>query len=66
MLRAQQEPKLTQSRLAFQAGIGRARYAQIEVGDAVPSEADRAAIADVLGVSVNDIAWPVVQARRSA
>jgi len=61
VLRAQQEPKLTQSAVARRAGLSRSRYWQIEVGEgSEPSSGEREAVAAALGVKVSEIAWPEV------
>lgn len=66
VLRAAQEPKVTQSQLARKVGISPARYWQIENGEgAKPSEGERAAIAAALSTSVSAIAWPVFAAREA-
>lgn len=59
-VRADKEPKVTQSQVARTAGMSEVRYWQIENGErhpATPEEQD--AIAKALGVKVSDIAWPV-------
>jgi len=59
VLRAAETPRVTQMKLARQAGIGSFRYWQIENGmGAAPTEVERQAIARVLGVNVGAIAWP--------
>lgn len=67
VLRAQQEPKLTQSHVAklAQARLPKGqtmsmqRYWQIEHGDgSEPSPDEKSAVAAALGVKVSDIAWP--------
>ena len=59
VLRAAGVPRVTQMRLARQAGIGTYRYWQIENGmGAAPTEVERQAIARALGVNVGAIAWP--------
>jgi transcriptional regulator with XRE-family HTH domain len=67
VLRAQQEPKVTQSQLARRAEgflpkgrtMSPQRYWQIENGEgALPDADEQAAIAAALAVKVSDIAWP--------
>lgn len=67
VLRAQQEPKISQSQLAAVAQrhlpkgrtMSAARYWQIENGEgADPSKDEQAAIAAALHVSVHAVAWP--------
>lgn len=59
VLRAQQEPKVSQRQLALKAGLSPARYWQIESGEgSEPHQNERAAVAAALGVKVSDIAWP--------
>lgn len=58
-VRAAQEPKVTQSRVARRAGLSVSRYWQIENGEGSdPSDDERDAIAAALGVKADDIAWP--------
>lgn len=58
-VRAAQEPKVTQSRVARKAGLSVSRYWQIENGEGSESSDDeRQAIADALSVKASDIAWP--------
>lgn len=68
VVRAAQEPKVTQSQLARNAGLSAARYWQIENGEgSEPSIDERRAVATALGVKVSDIAWPeFVKARAIA
>jgi transcriptional regulator with XRE-family HTH domain len=76
VLRAEQEPKLTQAQLSVRAErllpngktMSRSRYAQIEAGEgSEPSPAERAAVAAALGVKVSDIQWPeLARVARSA
>lgn len=67
VLRAAHEPKLTQRQVAILAGLVPARYWQIEHGEGGdPNAEERQAIAAVLGVKVNDIAWPAVLKRRAS
>lgn len=68
VLRAAHEPRITQIQMARLAGISSgARYWQIEHGEGnPPTEAERAAVAAVLGVSVNDIAWPEFQKAKAS
>jgi transcriptional regulator with XRE-family HTH domain len=57
VLRADRE--LTQSQLARRAGLNVTRYWQIENGEGLPPTKDeRAAIAKVLGITPQAIAWP--------
>lgn len=66
VIRAEQEPKLTQSKLARKAGLSAARYWQIENGEgADPSKDEQVAVAAALGVSVGEIAWPSFMERAS-
>lgn len=59
VVRAAQEPKVTQSRVARKAGLSVSRYWQIENGEGSdPSDAERTAIATALGVQASEIAWP--------
>lgn len=59
VLRVQQQPKMSQSRVAKRAGMGLFRYWQIENGEGPePSDKEMSAVAAVLGVSVSDVAWP--------
>jgi transcriptional regulator with XRE-family HTH domain len=63
VLRAAQEPKVTQSQLARKAGLSAARYWQIENGEgSIPSLEEQAAIASALGVKPTQIAWPQQEA----
>lgn len=75
VLRAQQEPKVTQSQLARAAErllpngrtMSPQRYWQIENGEgSEPSIDERRAVAAALGVSVSDIAWPEFAKAQSA
>ena len=67
VLRATQEPKLTQSQAARKAGMGLFRYWQIENGEGPePTKDEQIAVAAALGVKVLDIAWPDVGVRASA
>jgi transcriptional regulator with XRE-family HTH domain len=62
VLRAAREPRITQSQLARRAGLSASRYWQIEHGEgSMPSAAERAAVANALGVSVDAIAWPTFE-----
>ena len=56
VLRAEKD--LTQIQVAEQAGFSQSRYSLIENGAVLPREAEKAAIASVLGVQVGHIAWP--------
>lgn len=59
VIRAAQEPKMSQSQAARRAGMGLYRYWQIENGDGPePTVDERNAVAAVFGVKVSDIAWP--------
>lgn len=59
VLRAMQEPRLTQHKMARRAGMNISRYWQIENGEGLPpSEDERLAIAEELGVRPSEIAWP--------
>jgi len=58
VLRAEREPRLTQAALAKQARLHRLRYWAIERGQFIATPLERLAIAHVLGVPVNSIAWP--------
>lgn len=59
VLRAQQEPKVTQRQLALRAGLSPARYWQIESGEGKPADKDeRIAVAAALGVESSEVAWP--------
>lgn len=67
VLRAQQEPKVTQSQIARRAGMSAARYWQIENGEgSEPKPQERTAVAAALGVRVSDIDWPDMSAARTA
>lgn len=66
-LRAEQEPKVSQSQLARKAEgllpkghtMSRQRYWQIETGEgSEPSLDEKGAVAAALGVKVSDISWP--------
>lgn len=58
-IRADQQPKVSQSQLARKAGVAPFRYWQIENGEgAEPSKDERDAVAAALGVKVSEIAWP--------
>lgn len=58
-IRADQEPKVSQSQVARKAGMGLYRYWQIENGDGPePTRAEREAVAAALGVKSSQIAWP--------
>ena len=58
-LRANRQPKLSQSQVARQAGMGLHRYWQIENGEGPASTADeRKAVAAALDVKTVDIEWP--------
>lgn len=59
VLRAQQEPPLTQGQLARKAGMHRLRYWAIENGEAVATPGEKDAVARVFGVKVSDIEWPL-------
>lgn len=62
VIRAAQEPKLSQSQLARRAGLGLYRYWQIENGEGAPtSDIERTAVAAALGVMVSEVAWPEFQ-----
>lgn len=58
-IRANLQPKMSQSQLARKAGLGSFRYWQIE-NDEGPevSTNEKKAVAAALGVKVSDIAWP--------
>lgn len=59
VLRAQQEPKVSQRQLALRAGLSPSRYWQIESGEgSEPSKDEKDAVAAALGVKASDIAWP--------
>lgn len=67
VLRAQQEPKVTQVQLARMAEsrlpqgqtMSPARYWQIENGEgSEPSVDEKVAVAAALGVKPSDVAWP--------
>jgi len=58
VLRAEREPRLTQAGLAKLARLHRLRYWAIERGQFIATPLERVAIAYVLGVPVNSIAWP--------
>lgn len=59
VIRAAQEPKVTQSHVARKAGLSASRYWQIEHGEgSEPSDAERESVATALGVHVADVAWP--------
>ena len=67
VLRAAQQPKLTQYEIARAANIGQARYWQIENGyGPEPRESEKASLAVVLGVKPDDIAWPEREPKPSA
>jgi transcriptional regulator with XRE-family HTH domain len=73
VVRAEQEPKVSQARLASRIAkiLGRSfsgsRYWQIENGlGADPSKDEMSAIAVALGVKVSDIAWPTNALKRTA
>ncbi len=67
VLRAAQEPRLTQRQLALKAGLSPSRYWQIETGEgSEPSDAERGVVADALGVKVADVAWPIVLKARAS
>jgi transcriptional regulator with XRE-family HTH domain len=58
-IRADQEPKVSQSQVARKAGMGTFRYWQIENGEGPePSRDEREAVAAALGVKVSAVAWP--------
>ena len=59
VLRASQEPYVTQTKLARKAGLTRLRYWAIENGEAVPTPDERNAVAAALGVKVSEIEWPL-------
>lgn len=62
VLRAAQEPKITQSQLARKAGLSAARYWQIENGEGADStRTERDAIAIALGIKSAQVAWPTPQ-----
>lgn len=66
-LRADHEPKRSQSHTAVAAGMGLYRYWQIENGEGpAPSPAEREAIAAAFTVKVTDIEWPKVARRAVA
>lgn len=65
-IRADQEPKLSQSQLARKAGLGLYRYWQIENGEGPDTTKDeREAVAAALGVKVAEIDWPELGVRAS-
>lgn len=75
VLRAAQEPKLTQSQLARRAEgklprgrtMSPQRYWQIENGEgSEPDEDEKSAVAAALGVKVSDVAWPDFSQRATA
>lgn len=67
VLRAAQEPKVTQTQLARKAGLSAARYWQIENGEgSEPSTDEREAIAVALGVKTTAVAWPEFQSERAS
>lgn len=67
VVRAEQEPKITQSQLARKAGLSAARYWQIENGEGSdPSPDEMNAVAAALNVKVSDIAWPNIEAARAS
>lgn len=58
-IRADQEPKVSQSQVARKAKLGTFRYWQIENGEGPEVTKDeREAVAAALGVKVSDVAWP--------
>lgn len=58
-IRADLEPKASQSQIARKAGMGLFRYWQIENGEGAEATRDeKKAVAAALGVKVADIAWP--------
>lgn len=72
-VRAGQEPKVSQAKLAqlvaarLNRAFSSARYWQIENGyGAEPSPDERAAVAAALGVKVSDIAWPEFQKAKAS
>lgn len=63
-IRANHQPKLSQSQLARKVGIGLFRYWQIENGEGPdPTEDERKAVAAALGVKVSEIDWPEMGVR---
>lgn len=67
VLRAAQEPRITQQQLALKAGITPSRYWQIESGEGLePKPDEQSAVAAALGVKVSDIAWPDYARARTA
>lgn len=67
VIRAGHEPKISQMQVARRAGMGTYRYWQIENGEGQPAnETERSAVAAVLGVSVNDVAWPEIEKARAS
>lgn len=58
-IRASQQPKVTQDRVARMAGMGAFRYWQIESGEGPDvTKEEREAVAAALGVKVSDVEWP--------
>lgn len=67
VIRAAHEPKLTQNVLAKAAGLSTSRFWQIEHGEGLPPRPyECKAIARVLGVRVDEIAWPEFHERSIA
>ncbi len=59
VLRAEQEPKLSQARAAVLARMSQARFWQIENGVGLPPTSDeKDAIAAALGAAAGQIDWP--------
>lgn len=59
--RAAHEPKVSQSQVARQAGMGTFRYWQIENGEGpAPSRGEKNAVAAALDLQVSDIEWPAI------
>lgn len=60
-VRANLQPKVSQSQLARKAGMGLYRYWQIENGEGPESsQSERDAVAAALDVKASEIAWPEV------
>jgi transcriptional regulator with XRE-family HTH domain len=67
VIRAAQEPRVSQAQIAKRAGLGLHRYWQIENGEGPdPSLDEKAAIAAALGVEVAGISWPETARARTA
>lgn len=58
VLRAQQEPYVSQTKLARKAGLTRLRYWAIENGETDATDDEKSALARALGVRVSDVEWP--------